>query len=175
MGFYYHTWETTKQNVTLWGTLLYFLLHINMTRIQIWKKKKSVLLTNKTFKILSKALLSLFFCIYWIKSTTFISSCAYYNYFKLNMVFFKHCIKQNLPELRFSMPICSTKYEKYNATMVPFLCSLPEQHFLCIHHVTEKVTGIFTAPDTQLCQNLYRGLYTMQKSALYPWKGFNSI
>lgn len=40
MGFYYHTWETTKQNVILCGIRLYFLLHINMTRIQTWKKKK---------------------------------------------------------------------------------------------------------------------------------------
>lgn len=36
-----HTWDTTKQNVIFWGILLYFLLHINRTRIQTWKKKKS--------------------------------------------------------------------------------------------------------------------------------------
>jgi hypothetical protein len=166
MGFYYHTWETTKQNVTLCSTRLYFLLHINMTRIQTWKKK-CFLLTNKTFKILSKVLLSLFCCIYWIKSTTFISSYAYYNYFKLNMMLFKHCIKQNLPEPQFSMPmIYSTIYEKYNATTVLFLCSLLEQNLLCIQQVTEKVGGIFTTIDSQLCQNLHKVLNTMQKSAL---------
>jgi len=69
------------------------------------------------------------------------------------MAFFKHCIKQNLQQLQFSMPmINSTEYEKYNATTVPYLCSLPGQNLLCIQHVTEKVAGIFITTDTQLCK-----------------------
>jgi len=76
------------------------------------------------------------------------------------MGFFKHCIKQNLQELQFSTPmICSTEYEKYNATTVLFLCSLPGPNLLCIQHVTEKVAGIFITTDTQLCQNLYNVLH----------------